>query len=56
MSFYCKTPDIIIRNGKIMDGTGASGYYADIAVVGDKIDYIGNLRGVCGKLEIEASG
>lgn len=56
MSFYCKTPDIIIRNGKILDGTGKPGYYADIAVIGDKIDYIGDLRGVYGKLEIDASG
>ena len=56
MSFYCKTPDIIIRNGKILDGTGKPGYYADIAVIGDKIDYIGDLRGVYGKVEIDASG
>lgn len=56
MSFYCKTPDIIIRNGKILDGTGKPEYYADIAVIGDKIDYIGDLRGVYGKLEIDASG
>ncbi|MBO5070848.1 MAG: amidohydrolase family protein [Roseburia sp.] len=56
MAFYQKTPDIIIRNGTIVDGTGKPLYYADIAVVGDKIDYIGDLRGVCGKLEIDASG
>ena len=56
MSFYSKNPDIIIRNGKILDGTGKPGYYADIAVIGDKIDYIGDLRGVYGKLEINASG
>lgn len=48
MANYKKMPDIIIRNGTIIDGTGKQGYYADIAVVGDKIDYIGDLRGVCG--------
>ncbi len=56
MAYYNKTPDIIIRNGTIVDGTGRDTYYADIAVIGDKIDYIGDLRGVLGKLEIDASG
>lgn len=56
MAYYKKTPDIIIRNGIIVDGTGKEKYYADIAVIGDKIDYIGDLRGVQGKLEIDATG
>lgn len=56
MAFYKKTPDIIIRNGKIADGTGKDSYYADIAIIGDKIDYIGDLRGVKATLEIDASG
>lgn len=56
MSFYQKQPDIVIRNGIIIDGTGKPGYFADIAIIGDKIDYIGNLRDVHGKLEIDASG
>lgn len=56
MRFYQKEPDIVIRNGIIIDGTGKPGYFADIAIIGDKIDYIGNLRDVHGKLEIDASG
>ncbi len=56
MAFYNKTPDIIIRNGSIVDGTGRDCYYADIAIVGDKIDYIGDLRGVSAKQEIDATG
>ena len=56
MAFYKKTPDIVIRNGIIVDGTGKEKYYADIAVIDDKIDYIGDLRGVQGKLEIDATG
>lgn len=56
MPLYQKTPDILIRNGMIIDGTGKPGYCVDIAVVGDKIDYIGDLCGVSGKLEIDASG
>lgn len=56
MPFYKKTPDIIIRNGCIVDGTGKPAYYADLAIVGDKIDYIGSLRGVHAPLEIDATG
>ncbi len=54
MSFYRRQPDIIIRNGKIADGTGNPSYYADIAIIGDRIDYIGDLRGVDAPLDIDA--
>lgn len=54
MAFYERQPDIIIRNGTIVDGTGKLPYYADIAIIGDKIDYIGNLKGVSAPLEIDA--
>lgn len=54
MSFYRGKPDIIIRNGTIVDGTGKLPYYADIAIKGDKIDYIGNLKGVTAPLDIDA--
>ena len=56
MGFYKGQPDIIIRNGTIVDGRGTLPYYADVAVVGDKIDYIGNLKGVSAPLEIDATG
>ena len=35
--------DILIRNGNIVDGTGAAAYEADIASVGDEIGKIGDL-------------
>ena len=54
MAFYQRKPDIIIRNGTIVDGTGKLPYFADIAIIGDKIDYIGNLKGVSAPLEIDA--
>ena len=54
MAFYKGQPDIIIRNGTIVDGTGKLPYFADIAIIGDKIDYIGNLKGVSAPLEIDA--
>jgi len=56
MAFYQRKPDIIIRNGTVIDGTGKPRYYADIAIIGDKIDYIGNLKGVTAPLEIDATG
>ena len=54
MTFYKRKPDIIIKNGAIVDGTGAPTYYADIAIIDDKIDYIGDLKGVDAPLVIDA--
>ena len=54
MSFYKRKPDIIIKNGTIVDGTGDLPYFADIAIIGDQIDYIGDLRGVDAPLVIDA--
>lgn len=56
MAFYQRKPDMIIRGGTIVDGTGKLPYYGDIAVIGDKIDYIGDLRGVSAPVEIDAKG
>ena len=54
MAFYKRKPDIIIKNGAIVDGTGAPVYYADIAIIGDKIDYIGDLKAVEAPVVIDA--
>lgn len=56
MSKYEKKPDIIIKNALIADGSGIPVYYADIAICGDKIDYIGNLKDVACENVIDASG
>ena len=56
MAFYKGNPDIIIRNGTIVDGTGRPRFYADIAIEGDKIAYIGSLKGVTAPKEIDATG
>ena len=56
MAFYQRKPDVIIRNGTVIDGTGKPGYFADVAIIGDRIDYIGNLKGVSAPLEIDATG
>jgi len=36
--------DLIIRNGTVVDGTGAPGYRADVAIAGDCIAEIGRIR------------
>ena len=48
--------DIIIRNGRVIDGTGRPAYPADVAIKGDGIARIGNLRGAKAKKVIDASG
>src|SRR4029077_8260239 len=48
--------DLIIRNGHIIDGTGNPWYAADVAIQGDRIAAIGNLRSASAKREIDASG
>ncbi len=48
--------DLIIRNGHILDGTGNPWYAADVAIAGDRIAAIGNLREAHAKREIDASG
>ena len=47
--------DIIIRNGRIIDGTGAPEFVADIAIDGDRISAVGSDLGP-GEREIDAQG
>ena len=54
MAFYRKKPDIVIKRGTIVDGSGGLPFFADVAIVGDRIDYIGNLQDVDAKLVIDA--
>lgn len=48
--------DIIIRNGKIIDGTGNSWFYADIAIKDGRIVSIGKLPNATAQKTIEAKG
>ena len=47
--------DLIIRNGSIVDGTGAPARSADIAITGDRIEAVGDISGTA-KREIDARG
>ena len=48
--------DIIIRNGRVIDGSGRPGFNTDVAIKGDRVVRIGNLRGAKAKREIDARG
>ena len=48
--------DLVLRNGKIADGTGNPWYYADLAVKGDKIAAVGKIAANTGKREIDVKG
>ena len=48
--------DLIIRNGHIIDGAGNPWYAADVAVRGDRLAAIGELREAHAKREIDAKG
>ena len=47
--------DLVIRNGSIYDGSGSEPYVGDLAVEGDQIVAIGQVRGE-GREEIDAAG
>ena len=48
--------DILIRNGKVLDGTGNSWFYADIAIKDGLIVKIGKLPALKAVEEIDAKG
>lgn len=47
--------DLLIKNGKIIDGTGNSWYYGDVAVQGDRIIAIGTSLNMPAKRVIDAN-
>ena len=47
--------DLVIRNGKIVDGSGKESFMGDIAIDGDRITKIGLIEEE-GKSEIDAEG
>ena len=53
---FAQQADILIKNGKILDGTGNSWYYGDIAVQNGKIIAIGNLGKWTATKTLDATG
>jgi N-acyl-D-amino-acid deacylase len=48
--------DLLIKNGSIVDGSGRPGYNSDLAVKGDRIVRIGNLKNAKAARVIDARG
>lgn len=50
------TFDVVISGGRVLDGTGAPPYRADLAISGDRVAAVGRLDGVRAGTVIDASG
>lgn len=48
--------DLLIRNGRLLDGTGNPWYYADVAIRGDRIAAVGDLETARARRVINAAG
>ena len=48
--------DLVIRNGKIVDGTGNPWFRGDVAIRGDRIVAVGRVPPATAKREIDAKG
>jgi dihydroorotase/N-acyl-D-amino-acid deacylase len=48
--------DLIIKNGRVIDGSGRPAFNADVAIKGDRVTVIGNLAGARAKRTIDARG
>lgn len=48
--------DVLIRHGRVVDGTGAPWVRADVAIAGDRIAAVGKLEGSAAKHVIDATG
>jgi N-acyl-D-amino-acid deacylase len=48
--------DVIIRNGTVFDGSGSPGVTADVAIQGQKIAAVGDLKDASAPIEVDARG
>jgi len=48
--------DLVFRNGTIYDGSGQKPYMGDIAIDADRITYVGPLRELHGRTEVDIKG
>jgi N-acyl-D-amino-acid deacylase len=51
-----QTFDVLIRNGRVLDGSGNPFFYADVGIDGDEIVAVGDLAGSRGRRELDAAG
>ncbi len=55
LSLHAKSYDVILRNGRVADGTGNPAYFADVAIKKGRIEAIGNIKEHA-KKEIDVRG
>lgn len=55
-SVVSQKADILIKNGRVVDGAGNSWYYADIAINNGKIMYVGKPKNIIADKTIDAKG
>lgn len=48
--------DLLIRNGRVVDGTGLPWFRADVGIAGDRIAAVGRLDTAAAKLVLDAAG
>ena len=48
--------DIVVKGGKIYDGTGSAPYVGDVGIKGDRITYVGKPRTLSARRTIDARG
>src|SRR5688572_7566815 len=48
--------DVVITNGRVVDGTGAPWFRADVGITGDRITAVGNLSSARALARIDAAG
>src|SRR5258705_12886902 len=48
--------DLVLSNGRVVDGTGAPWFRADVGIKGDRITELGDLSGRSAKRHIDAGG
>lgn len=51
-----QTFDVILRGGRVLDGTGNPWFIADVALDGDRVAAVGDLTSARGRREIDAAG
>lgn len=55
-NLFAQKADILIKNGRIIDGTGNSWYNGDVAITNGKISYIGKPKNIDALKTIDANG
>ena len=51
-----KKTDLILRNARLIDGTGASSQYGDLAILDDRLQAVGELGDVQAGRELDVAG